>query len=345
MLKFLKNTSWIATLEARRRVKDITAILYPDDSTIEGKNCVWFKYFMTSAGQTIIKSYLKMGLPLKDIHEKVSVHINDTHPAVAPAEFMRLLLMNMVFHGEMLGIRLLKLWATLTTLFFKALKMGSTALQTCRSSTCLQIILKSTTVTSLKMAGRYSRMLSNAHVSLRITSPHGELGYHWWSLSQRVAKLHTELLKEDTLHDFYTIYPENSITRQMVSFNVVGHKLQLQNFQQPLMTWLVTVGVTTSMSLKIFTTYLDDKEVLNQFYQVKKTAKQRLADYIKTTRCRSVYRCYLTFKLNVYAYKRQLLNLLLHHQTLLGSKDNPDKDMVPRVFIFGAKVAPWLSLR
>ena len=82
------------TLDARRRVKDITAILYPDDSTIEGKKLrLVQEYFMTSAGlQTIIKSYLKMGLPLKDIHEKVSVHINDTHPAVAPAEFMRLLL-------------------------------------------------------------------------------------------------------------------------------------------------------------------------------------------------------------------------------------------------------------
>ena len=82
------------TLDARRRVKDITAILYPDDSTIEGKELrLVQEYFMTSAGlQTIIKSYLKMGLPLKDIHEKVSVHINDTHPAVAPAEFMRLLL-------------------------------------------------------------------------------------------------------------------------------------------------------------------------------------------------------------------------------------------------------------
>ncbi len=81
------------TIEARRRVQDITAILYPDDSSYEGKELRLIQeYFMTSAGlQTIIKSYLKQGRPLKDIHEKVSVHINDTHPAVAPAEFMRLL--------------------------------------------------------------------------------------------------------------------------------------------------------------------------------------------------------------------------------------------------------------
>lgn len=80
------------TIEARRKVQDITAILYPDDSSYEGKELRLIQeYFMTSAGlQTIIKSYRKQGLPLEQIHEKVSVHINDTHPAVAPAEFMQI---------------------------------------------------------------------------------------------------------------------------------------------------------------------------------------------------------------------------------------------------------------
>uniref|UniRef100_UPI000378E22B glycogen/starch/alpha-glucan phosphorylase n=1 Tax=Streptococcus sobrinus TaxID=1310 RepID=UPI000378E22B len=81
------------SLESRRAIQDITAILYPDDSTLEGKQLRLIQeYFMTSAGlQTIIKHYLKQGTPLEDIYKKVSVHINDTHPAVAPAEFMRLL--------------------------------------------------------------------------------------------------------------------------------------------------------------------------------------------------------------------------------------------------------------
>ena len=98
------------TIEARRRVQDITAILYPDDSSYEGKELRLIQeYFMTSAGlQTIIKSYLKQGRPLKDIHEKVSVHINDTHPAVAPAEFMRLLMDEYDWNGQMLGMLRLK---------------------------------------------------------------------------------------------------------------------------------------------------------------------------------------------------------------------------------------------
>lgn len=90
----LENELDYPTLESRRAVQDITAVLYPDDSNYEGKKLRLIQeYFMTSAGlQTIIKSYLKQGMPLKDIYQKVSVHINDTHPAVAPAELMRLLI-------------------------------------------------------------------------------------------------------------------------------------------------------------------------------------------------------------------------------------------------------------
>src|SRR3712207_1485389 len=95
------------TIESRRAVKDITAILYPDDSSYEGKKLRLIQeYFMTSAGlQTIIKSYLKQGLPLTELHQKVSVHINDTHPAVAPAELMRLLI-------DDYGLEWVDAWAT-----------------------------------------------------------------------------------------------------------------------------------------------------------------------------------------------------------------------------------------
>ena len=94
--------------------------------------------------------------------------------------------------------------------------------------------------------------------------------------------------------------------------------------------------------LENLTTYLDDKEVLNQFYQVKKTAKQRLADYIKETTGVEVSTDAI-FDVQVkrlHAYKRQLLNLLHIIKLYWDLKDNPDKDMLPRVFIFGAKAAP-----
>jgi len=81
------------TLADRRRIEDITSVLYPDDATREGQSLRLIQeYFMVSAGlQTIVASYAKMGLPMAKIHEKIAVHINDTHPAMAVPELMRIL--------------------------------------------------------------------------------------------------------------------------------------------------------------------------------------------------------------------------------------------------------------
>jgi len=126
----------------------------------------------------------------------------------------------------------------------------------------------------------------------------------------------------------------------MVSFNVVGQAPELSAAIDDVIGdgWRNDIH-----ELENLTTYLDDKEVLNQFYQVKKTAKQRLADYIKETTGVEVSTDAI-FDVQVkrlHAYKRQLLNLLHIIKLYWDLKDNPDKDMVPRVFIF----CPWLSLR
>ena len=157
-----------------------------------------------------------------------------------------------------------------------------------------------------------------------------------------VAKLHTELLKEDTLHDFYTIYPEkfNNKTNGIVQrrwTQIAAPELSAAIDDVIGDGWRNDIH-----ELENLTTYLDDKEVLNQFYQVKKTAKQRLADYIKETTGVevSIDAIFDVQVKRLHAYKRQLLNLLHIIKLYWDLKDNPDKDMVPRVFIFGAKAAP-----
>ena len=335
------------TLEARRRVKDITAILYPDDSTIEGKKLrLVQEYFMTSAGlQTIIKSYLKMGLPLKDIHEKVSVHINDTHPAVAPAEFMRLLLDEYGLSWEDAWNATVKTMSyTNHTILQEALEKWDQQLFKRVLPRVYQIILEIDNRYIAEMAGRgvaadvieRTRIVKDGQVhmaNLAIIGGHSVNG---------VAKLHTELLKEDTLHDFYTIYPEkfNNKTNGIVQrrwTQIAAPELSAAIDDVIGDGWRNDIH-----ELENLTTYLDDKEVLNQFYQVKKTAKQRLADYIKETTGVEVSTDAI-FDVQVkrlHAYKRQLLNLLHIIKLYWDLKDNPDKDMVPRVFIFGAKAAP-----
>ncbi|RSJ26575.1 glycogen/starch/alpha-glucan phosphorylase [Streptococcus intermedius] len=335
------------TIEAHRKVQDITAILYPDDSNYEGKELRLIQeYFMTSAGlQTIIKSYRKQGLPLEQIHEKVSVHINDTHPAVAPAEFMRLLL-------DDCGLEWADAWnATVQTMSYTNHTILSEALEKWDAELfknvlprVYQIILEIDNRYIADMAARgidpqvieHTRIVKDNQVHmahLAIIGGHSVNG---------VAKLHTELLKEDTLRDFYAIYPEKFNNKT----NGIIQRRWLQIADEPLsneIDHLIGKGWRTNIhELRKLLDYKDDQHVLSEFYNVKQEAKARLATFIKESTGVEVSTKAI-FDVQVkrlHAYKRQLLNLLHILKLYWDLKDNPDKDMVPRVFIFGAKAAP-----
>lgn len=335
------------TIEARRKVQDITAILYPDDSSYEGKELRLIQeYFMTSAGlQTIIKSYRKQGLPLEQIHEKVSVHINDTHPAVAPAEFMRLLL-------DDCGLEWADAWnATVQTMSYTNHTILSEALERWDAELfknvlprVYQIILEIDNRYIADMAARgidpqvieHTRIVKDNQIHmahLAIIGGHSVNG---------VAKLHTELLKEDTLRDFYAIYPEKFNNKT----NGIIQRRWLQIADEPLsneIDHLIGKGWRTDIhELRRLLDYKDDQHVLSEFYNVKQEAKARLAAFIKKSTGVEVS-TEAIFDVQVkrlHAYKRQLLNLLHILKLYWDLKDNPDKDMVPRVFIFGAKAAP-----
>lgn len=335
------------TIEARRKVQDITAILYPDDSSYEGKELRLIQeYFMTSAGlQTIIKSYRKQGLPLEQIYEKVSVHINDTHPAVAPAEFMRLLL-------DDCGLEWADAWnATVQTMSYTNHTILSEALERWDAELfknvlprVYQIILEIDNRYIADMAARgidpqvieHTRIVKDNQIHmahLAIIGGHSVNG---------VAKLHTELLKEDTLRDFYAIYPEKFNNKT----NGIIQRRWLQIADGPLsneIDYLIGKGWRTNIhELRKLLDYKNDQHVLSEFYNVKQEAKARLAAFIKESTGVEVS-TEAIFDVQVkrlHAYKRQLLNLLHILKLYWDLKDNPDKDMVPRVFIFGAKAAP-----
>lgn len=335
------------TLEARRRVEDITAVLYPDDSNYEGKQLRLIQeYFMTSAGlQTIIKSYLKMGLPLENIHEKVSVHINDTHPAVAPAEFMRLLV-------DDYGLTWEAAWnATVQTMSYTNHTILSEALEKWDAELFKNVLPRVYQII-LEIDNRFvahlaqnsvdaglierTRIVKNGQIhmaNLAIIGGHSVNG---------VAKLHTELLKEDTLHDFYLLYPEkfNNKTNGIVQRRWT--QIAAPELSQAIDDTIGRAWRKDIHELEKLTAYADDAAVLDTFYQVKKVAKARLAAYIKETTGVEVSTDAI-FDVQVkrlHAYKRQLLNVLHILKLYHDLKDNPDKDMVPRVFIFGAKAAP-----
>lgn len=335
------------TIEARRKVQDITAILYPDDSNYEGKELRLIQeYFMTSAGlQTIIKSYRKQGLPLEQIHEKVSVHINDTHPAVAPAEFMRLLL-------DDCGLEWADAWnATVKTMSYTNHTILSEALEKWDAELfknvlprVYQIILEidNRYVSEMAARGIDPQVIENTRIVKDNQVHMAHLAIIGGHSVNGVAKLHTELLKEDTLRDFYAIYPEKFNNKT----NGIIQRRWLQIADEPLsneIDRLIGNGWRKNIhELRKLLDYKDDPQVLSEFYNVKQEAKARLAAFIKESTGVEVS-TEAIFDVQVkrlHAYKRQLLNLLHILKLYWDLKDNPDKDMVPRVFIFGAKAAP-----
>ncbi|KAA9304566.1 glycogen/starch/alpha-glucan phosphorylase [Streptococcus anginosus] len=335
------------TIEARRKVQDITAILYPDDSSYEGKELRLIQeYFMTSAGlQTIIKSYRKQGLPLEQIHEKVSVHINDTHPAVAPAEFMRLLL-------DDCGLEWTDAWnATVKTMSYTNHTILSEALEKWDAELfknvlprVYQIILEidNRYVSEMAARGIDPQVIENTRIVKDNQVHMAHLAIIGGHSVNGVAKLHTELLKEDTLRDFYVIYPEKFNNKT----NGIIQRRWLQIADEPLsneIDRLIGNGWRKNIhELRKLLDYKDDPQVLSEFYNVKQEAKVRLAAFIKESTGVEVS-TEAIFDVQVkrlHAYKRQLLNLLHILKLYWDLKDNPDKDMVPRVFIFGAKAAP-----
>ncbi|WP_247907896.1 glycogen/starch/alpha-glucan phosphorylase [Streptococcus anginosus] len=335
------------TIEARRKVQDITAILYPDDSSYEGKELRLIQeYFMTSAGlQTIIKSYRKQGLPLEQIHEKVSVHINDTHPAVAPAEFMRLLL-------DDCGLEWADAWnATVKTMSYTNHTILSEALEKWDAELfknvlprVYQIILEidNRYVSEMAARGIDPQVIENTRIVKDNQVHMAHLAIIGGHSVNGVAKLHTELLKEDTLRDFYAIYPEKFNNKT----NGIIQRRWLQIADEPLsneIDRLIGNGWRTDIhELRRLLAYKDDRQVLSEFYNVKQEAKARLAAFIKESTGVEVSTGAI-FDVQVkrlHAYKRQLLNLLHILKLYWDLKGNPDKDMVPRVFIFGAKAAP-----
>ncbi len=335
------------TIADRRKVQDITAILYPDDSNYEGKQLrLMQEYFMTSAGlQTIIKSYLKQGLPLENIHEKVSVHINDTHPAVAPAEFMRLLVDEYRLEWNVAWEVTTKTMSyTNHTILAEALEKWDAELFKKVLPRVYQIILEidNRFVSNLAAEGVAPQIIENTRIVKDRLIHMANLAIIGGYSVNGVAKLHTELLKEDTLHDFYNLYPEKFNNKT----NGIVQRRWTQIADQPLSKtidkWIGDGWRSDIHELRKLNDLVDNVEALNDFYQVKQEAKARLAAYIKETTGVEVSTDAI-FDVQVkrlHAYKRQLLNVLNIIKQYWDLKDNPDKDIVPHVYIFGAKAAP-----
>ncbi|HAC64095.1 MAG TPA: glycogen phosphorylase, partial [Cyanothece sp. UBA12306] len=331
--------------------ENLSKVLYPNDEPIQGKELrLQQQYFFVSCSlQDMIRIHLHENSNLDNFHEQWAVQLNDTHPSIGVAELMRLLVD--VHHYEWD-----KAWKitentfgyTNHTLLPEALEKWPLGLFGSLLPRLLEVIYEINSYfldrVRIKFPDNFEKM-----ASLSIIDESGERYVRMANLAcigshaiNGVAALHSELVKETILHDFYEMTPEkftnvtNGVTprRWMVLSNPRLTKLITEKIGG---TWVKHLD-----ELKKLEKFADDPNFRRQWREVKKAVKQDLAKHIEQ-KVGIIVNPESLFDVQVkriHEYKRQHLNVL-HIVTLYNRlKNNPNLDIPPRTFIFGGKAAP-----
>lgn len=343
--------SYEDALKYKYYAEEISQVLYPNDSNYAGKLLrLKQEYFFVSAGiQDIIRKYKKNKLDIKKLNEKVAIHINDTHPTLCIPELMRILLdEEKLSWDEAWNITINTISYTNHTIMTEAMERWPKEMLKTLLPRIYMIIeeINRRYINELKESNydndKIYRMsiIDNNDIkmaNLSIVGSHSVNG---------VAKLHTELLKKEVLKDFYEHEPQKFNNKT----NGIAHRrwlISANSELSDLITELISKDWKKDTSkLKELESYINDKTVLDKIGKIKYHNKERLAKFIKEKynidiNPNSIFDVQIK---RLHAYKRQLLNALhilhLYHELL----ENPNFDMEPRTFIFGAKAAPGYYL-
>lgn len=336
-------------VEQENLARNIVEVLYPNDNHYAGKELrLKQQYFFISASvQTAIAKYMRNEnhKDIRKFHEKVTFQLNDTHPTVAVAELMRILMDEYYLTWDEAWEVTTKTCAyTNHTIMAEALEKWPIELFSRLLPRIYQIIEEINRRFILKiqemypgnqdkvrkMAIIYDGQVKMAHLAIAA-------GYS----VNGVARLHTEILKKQELRDFYEMMPEkfNNKTNGITQRRFLLHG-------NPLLAEWVTAHVgldwiTDLPKINKLKVYADDEKAQQEFMNIKYQNKVRLAEYILEHNGievdpRSIFDVQVK---RLHEYKRQLLNIL-HVMYLYNQlKDNPEMDFYPRTFIFGAKAA------
>ena len=331
--------------------ENISKVLYPNDEPIQGKRLRLEQqyFFVSCALQDMIRFHLLSGQSLDDFHEKFAVQLNDTHPAIGVAELMRLLVDEHKMDWERAWDITQKTFGfTNHTLLPEALEKWSIDLFGNLLPRHLEIIYEINRRfldrVRLKYIGdtgklwRLSLIEEGEQKSVRMANL-ACVGSH---AINGVAELHTKLLKQDVLKDFYELSPEKF--RNKTNGITPRRWIVLSN---PGLTHLINqkIGenwVTHLDELKKLEGFVDDAEFRQQWRQIKLECKQNLAALIHkrigiTVDPKTMFDIQIK---RIHEYKRQHLtafNIITQYNRI---KHNPDLDILPRTFIFAGKAAP-----
>lgn len=334
-------------IEDNTKAEVISKVLYPADNHREGKILrIKQQYFFVSASlQTIIKKHYQKYSTLDNLNGKVSIHINDTHPALCVPELMRILMDDYSYGwDDAWNITGKTLSYTNHTVMSEALERWSEEMFKSQLPRIHQIVAEINRRLLIELNGIYPG--DNAKIEYMAVIANGEVRMANLCLAcchtvNGVSKLHSEILKESIFRDYYNINPKKftNVT------NGIAYRRWLCQ-ANPLLTDFLkeTIGdgfIKDSKELENLLKFKGDKDVLDSLFDIKHKNKERLADYILRENGikvdpNSIFDVQIK---RLHEYKRQLLNVLgiLHlYRTI---KENPNLDYEPRTFVFGAKAS------
>ena len=334
-------------VEQENLARNLVEVLYPNDNHMAGKELrLKQQYFFVSASvQEAIAKYKKKHSDIRKFYEKATFQLNDTHPTVAVAELIRILM-------DEEGLEWDEAWDVTTktcaytnhTIMAEALEKWPIELFSRLLPRIYQIVeeINRRFVNQIQeqYPGNYEKVKKMAIImDGQVKMAHLAIvaGYS----VNGVARLHTEILKKQELKDFYEMMPQkfNNKTNGITQRRFLLHG-------NPLLAKWVTAHVgdewiTDLPKIKELTLYVDDEKAQHEFMNIKYQNKVRLAKYIKEHNNidvdpRSIFDVQVK---RLHEYKRQLMNIL-HVMYLYNQiKEHPDMDFYPRTFIFGAKAA------
>jgi glycogen phosphorylase len=335
-------------LKYKRETESVSELLYPDDTHDEGKVLrLKQQYFLVSASiQSIIRTYRKQHGSLKNLHQHVCIHINDTHPVLAIPELMRILVDEEGFAWE-------QAWEiTKHTISYTNHTTLSEALEKWPIH-IFQPLLPRIYMIVEEINERFCRELWDQYTGewerigkLAIIGDGFVRMAHLAIVGSfsvnGVAKLHTEILKKREMKEFYQLFPEKFNNKT----NGIAHRRWLLK-ANPRLSSLISESIGSSWTqspseLIQLLKYENDSTFLNQLLKIKIENKQRLADVIQNKNGVIVDPSAI-FDIQVkrlHAYKRQLLKVLHIMYLYNRIKEDSSFTIVPRVFIFGAKASP-----
>ncbi|MGA7932412.1 MAG: glycogen/starch/alpha-glucan phosphorylase [Kovacikia sp.] len=342
---------YLGAVHEKSECENITKVLYPNDESDQGKQLRLEQqfFFVSCSLQDMIRMMKTQNLSLERFHEHYAIQLNDTHPTVAVAELMRLLLDEYGFDwGKAWEITTKTFAYTNHTLLPEALERWPLGMFGSLLPRHLEIIYEINRHflddVRIKFPDDFDRLRR-----MSIIDESGERYVRMAHLAcvgshaiNGVAELHSELLKQTTLHDFYEIYPEKFTN---VTNGVTPRRFMV--LSNPRLANLITnkIGdgwIKNLDELRKLEDFIYDAGFRNEFHQVKQAVKQDLATYIRTHYNIEVDPNSL-FDIQakrIHEYKRQHLNALYIITLYNRIKANPDLDVTPRTFLFGGKAAP-----